>query len=123
MNPEPLKRRTKAFVIRVLVMLKDVPQGEISKVIVNQLARSASSTGANYRAACRPRSLNDFISKISIVSEEADETVYWLEILTEMELLVNAETTDLLREARELSAIFTASAATAKRNRNSGKDS
>lgn len=73
--------------------------------------------GANYRAACRARSQNVFIAKLSIVNEEADESCYWLEVITEGEVLTDTVTFNLLKEANELNAIFTASAKTAKMNR------
>jgi four helix bundle protein len=77
------------------------------RAIGNQLVRSATSVGANYRAACRSRSRAEFAAKLGIVAEEADESVYWLELISEAKLLPEAKVRDLLEEANELTAIFT----------------
>jgi len=78
------------------------------RAIGNQLVRCGTSVGANYRAACRSRSRAEFAAKLGIVAEEADETVYWLELLREGKLVSEKELSDVLREANELTAIFTA---------------
>ena len=78
------------------------------RAIGNQLVRCGTSVGANYRAACRSRSRAEFAAKLGIVAEEADETVYWLELLREGKLLSEKELSDVLREANELTAMFTA---------------
>ncbi len=83
----------------------------------NQLLRSATSVEANYRAACRARSKADFISKIAIVEEEADESLFWLELIAESGLMNTERLKDLTKEADELTAIFTATGKTAKQNR------
>ena len=80
--------------------------------------RSATSVGANYRAACRARSQADFISKITIIEEEADESCYWLELICDAELIEKEKLNDIMKEADELTAIFTASGKTAKENKN-----
>jgi four helix bundle protein len=117
MDAEELKRRTKEFALRVLRLLGFIPHGGIEDVLVRQLAKAATSVGANYRAACRARSKTDFISKITIVEEEADETQYWLELLMDLDLANRKEVAALMEEAKELTAIFTASGKTAKHNK------
>ena len=114
MNPEDLKKRTKEFALRVLQFVNSVQRGRTKDILTKQLARAATSVGANYRAACRARSKADFVSKITIVEEEADETQYWLELLLDQRPVNKSEITDLLEEAKELTAIFTASGKTAK---------
>lgn len=114
MNPEDLKMRTKEFALRVLRLVNSVQRGRTEDILTKQLARAATSVGANYRAACRARSRADFVSKITVVEEEADETQYWLELLLEQTSMNKAEIVDLLEEAKELTAIFTASGKTAK---------
>jgi len=114
MNPEELKQRTKVFSIRVIRMVGTFPKGIVSNVIAYQIVKSATSVAANYRAACRGKSKADFIAKIKIVEEEADETLFWLEIIYEIELIKKSKLTALLKEADELTAIFAASASTAK---------
>jgi four helix bundle protein len=98
-------------------LLGFIPHGGIEDVLVRQLAKAATSVGANYRAACRARSKTDFISKITIVEEEADETQYWLELLMDLDLANRKEVAALMEEAKELTAIFTASGKTAKHNK------
>jgi len=117
MDAEVLKRRTKEFALRVLRLLGSIPHGRIEDVLVRQLAKAATSVGANYRAACRARSKADFVSKITVVEEEADETQYWLELLMDLDLANRKEVAALMEEAKELTAIFTASGKTAKDNR------
>jgi len=114
MTPEELKARTKAFVLRVVKLVDAMPRTLAAQVIAKQLLRSATSVGANYRAACRAQSRADFAAKLSIVVEEADETLYWLELLKESSLVKPERLADLLREARELLAIVIASRKTAK---------
>ena len=118
MTPEELKKRTKQFALLILKVVKALPKGKDSDVITYQLLKSGTSVGANYRSACRPRSLADFVSKITIVEEEADESAFWLEIIIESGLLNNELTQSALKEANELTAIFTASGNTAKQKLN-----
>jgi four helix bundle protein len=89
------------------------------RAIGNQLVRSATSVGANYRAACRSRSRAEFASKLGVVAEEADESVYWLELISEGKLLPDAKVKDLLEEANELTAIFTSARRTSSQNQTS----
>jgi four helix bundle protein len=118
MTNTELKLRTKKFALRIIKLVESLPKSKIGDVIGHQLLRSATSVGANYRAACRARSQADFISKITIVEEEADESCYWLELIGEGELIEKEKLKDILKEADELTAIFTASGKTAKENKN-----
>lgn len=106
MNQEELKTRTKKFGLRIIKLVDFLPNRKIGDVIGRQILRSATSVGANYRAACRSRSKAEFISKINIVLEEADETLYWLELIEESELINKEKLADLTVEAKELVAIF-----------------
>ena len=114
MDADELKRRTKVFSLRVIRLVEALPNTPTARVIGNQLLRAGTSVGANYRAACRARSQADFISKIGVVEDEADETVYWLELLIEAGVFPAAKVQELLDEANELTAIFAASGRTAK---------
>jgi four helix bundle protein len=115
-NPEGLRERTKAFANRVIRLYRALPQTGEAKVIGSQLLRSATSVGANYRAACRGRSRSEFASKLGIVVEEADETIYWLELLGDNNIVPSKKLTDILKEAHELTAIFTAARSTTRNN-------
>jgi four helix bundle protein len=118
MDAEELKRRTKKFGLDVIKLVESLPPSQTGRVIGNQLLRSALSVGANYRAACRARSKADFISKVGITIEEADESQHWLDMLTEAGLVTKEESRPLAKEADELIAILTASAKTARENLN-----
>ncbi len=113
---EQYKKRTKAFAIRLIRFLRTFPKTDEGAVIGKQLLKSGTSIAANYRAACRARSKAEFISKISVVVEEADETVFWLELVLELQLSDANESAGLLKEANEILAIFGASQRTAKSN-------
>ena len=117
MKPEELKQRTKKFSLQVIKLVGTLPNVKVADVLGRQLLRSATSVGANYRAACRARSMADFVSKINVVEEEADESAYWLELLLETKMVNDSITRSLFAEASELTAIFTASGRTAKRGR------
>jgi len=108
-----LKVRTKVFALRVIRAYRALPSSDEARVIGRQLLRSATSVGANYRAACRARSRAEFIAKLGIVLEEADEA-YWLELLLETGILDHKRLDPLLREANELTSIFVSSLRTAK---------
>ena len=112
---EELKRRTKAFAIRIVKLFRSLPKTEEARLIGRQVLRSGTSVAANYRAVCRARSKAEFISKVGIVVEEADETVFWLEMLVETSIVPAKKMDELLKEANELLAIFAASQRTAKR--------
>lgn len=116
MTSEELKLRTKKFSLRVINLIESLPNSISGKVIANQLIRSATSVGANYRSACRSRSKAEFVSKIRIVEEEADESLYWLEIIKESKLVREVRIADLIKEAMELTSIFTSIGKTSKIN-------
>lgn len=116
MNENELKKRTKQFGLRVIRLVESLPSGQTARVIGNQLLRSGMSVGANYRAACRGRSKADFVAKAGISLEEADECLYWMEMLQETGIVPAEKLKDLMKEADELVTIFTASIKTAKAN-------
>lgn len=116
-----MKVRTKKFGLRVIKLVNSLPKSQDAKVLGNQLLRSGTSVGANYRAACRARSVPDFISKINIAEEEADESGYWMEMITDSGLMAKNRVANLLREAEELVAILAASAITASKNKTKNK--
>jgi four helix bundle protein len=99
MTNSELKLRTKKFALRIIKLVQSLPKNKIGDVLGHQLLRSATSVGANYRAACRARSQADFISKITIVEEEADESYYWLELICEAELIEKEKLKDIMKEA------------------------
>jgi len=109
-----LKRRTSKFSIDTIRFVESLSRKRSLDVLSNQLLRCATSVGANYRSACRGKSTADFINKIIIVEEEADESIYWLELMEESELIDSISISALKREANELTAIFTAIGKTAK---------
>ncbi len=110
MTPDELKKRTKKFGIDSIRLIESLPGSKIADIVGKQLMRSATSVGANYRSACRARSKADFISKILIVEEEADESMYWLEVIQELKMIPENQLIPLLLEANELVAIFAATA-------------
>jgi four helix bundle protein len=114
LTPADIKLRTKRFAVRVINMTEALPAKPAARVISNQVLRSSTSVGANYRSACKARSHAEFISKMGIVAEEADETVFWLELLVEAGLVKTTQMESLLKEANELVAIFVASQVTAR---------
>jgi len=116
MTKEELKERTKKFALVIIKLVEELPNTNVGRTISNQIIRSGTSVAANYRAACRARSNADFISKINIVEEECDETLFWLEVIVESNLLKKEKLLYLLKEADELTAIFTASGKTARQN-------
>ncbi len=116
MTKEELKDRTKQFGLRVLKLVDALPKTTAGRAIGNQLVRSGTSVGANYRAACRGRSTAEFIAKIGTVTEEADESAFWMEMIMDGELLKRDIVEPLHKEAEELTAIFTATGRTAKQN-------
>ena len=114
MNPQTqaLKARTKKFALNVLDFIDTIPQEGSNRRISWQLIDSATSVGANYRALCRARSDEDFASKVGVVLEERDESLFWLEICEERSLGERTTRGTLLKEADELTAIFAASSNT-----------
>lgn len=106
MDKEELKKRTKLFALRVMKLVRRLPKDVAGKVMANQIMRSATSVGANYRSACRARSKAEFLSKLGVVLEETDETAYWLELIMEDGMLPHTRIEPLHAEADELCAIF-----------------
>jgi len=107
MNSAALQQRTKKFAVRVLNLVEHLLDFTGGRIIANPLARSATSVGANYRAAYRARSRAEFASKLGTVAEEADESLYWLELIRDGKLISNKRISSLWAEANELTAIFT----------------
>jgi len=118
-QPEQLRARTKQFAIRIVRVFKSLPKNDEARIIGKQLLRAGTSVAANYRAVCRSRSKAEFISRMSVVVEEADETAFWLELLIETSIIPGVRLRDLLAEANELLAIFAASLWTARQKRKS----
>ncbi len=116
MDSRELKRRTKGFALRVIGFSETLPRSQAADIMKRQLIRAATAVGANYRSACRARSKPDFISKMTIVEEEADECCYWLELLSEANIGEKILVKTLWNEADELTAIFVASCKTARRS-------
>jgi four helix bundle protein len=114
MNSADLKHRTKSFALRVIHLVNALPDGRSADVMGRQLLRSATSVGANYRAACRAKSTADFISKMGTVEEEADECMYWMDLLSEAKLMHVEKLQPLMAEANELVAITVSSIKTAR---------
>ena len=115
MNKQELQNRTKQFALRVLKLVDALPRTTAGRAISNQLVRSATSVGANYRAACRARSRAEFAAKLGTVLEEADESLYWLEMIRDGGLMSDSKISLLLREADELTAIVAAGRKSAMR--------
>ena len=115
-NAPNLKKRTKAFALRILKLVDALPTTTAGRALASQIVRSGTSVAANYRAACRAKSTADFIAKMGVM-EEADETLFWLELLEESKLVEAAKLTAVKQEANELIAITVASIKTARRNR------
>lgn len=115
MDKKAFQKRTKQLAIRVIKMTDSLPKSKAGDVIGRQIIRSATSVGANYRAACRAKSTADFINKLKIVEEEADETLYWLEIIVEAELLSEKKLKALMKETDEIIAMTVASIKTKRK--------
>ncbi len=105
---EALKKRSKDFAIRIVKLFRSLPRTEDARIMGKQVLRAGTSVAANYRAVCRARSKAEFIAKIGIVVEEADETVFWLELLVDTEIVRGSKMRSLTVEANELLAIFAA---------------
>jgi four helix bundle protein len=114
-----LLARTKSFSLRILKLVDGLPLTMSGRAIGSQLVHCGTSVGANYRATCRSLSRAEFAAKLGIVAEEADETVYWLELLLETNMMSKEKLCELLREANELTAIFTAGRRSSSRNQTS----
>jgi len=116
MNPQQLSTRTKFLAIGVIHMVKELPKVYPSQTMANQIVRSTTSFGANYRAACKSKSRKDFIYKMKVVEEELDETIYWLELIGETHVYLGNILSELLAEANELMLIIIKSLKTARIN-------
>ncbi len=114
MTSEELKVRTKKYSLSIIDIVEQLPITVTTKIIAYQIAKSGTSVGANYRAVCRARSDKEFISKMEIVLEEADETLFWLEIIAEKNWLDKSIIKPLWKEGNELTAIFVSSLKTVK---------
>jgi four helix bundle protein len=114
MNANQLKNRTKVFSISILELVEKLPNTISGRAVANQIVRSGTSVGANYRAVCRARSDREFIAKMSIVIEESDETMFWLEIIIEKQWIDKSEVEVVWKEGNELTAIFVSSMKTIK---------
>ncbi|MFC1613608.1 four helix bundle protein [Patescibacteria group bacterium] len=116
-NEIDLKRRTKQFALRIIKLVNALPKNSTGRIIGNQLVRCGTSVAANYRAACRGRSKVEFISKLGVVIEEADESMFWLEVIIESSLMRQELVHPLLKEADEITAIMVASRKSASKNK------
>ena len=114
LTKDDLKDRFKQFALRVIRLCQSLPKDKVSNVISNQLLRAGTSTGANYRAACRAKSTADFIYKLQIVEEELDESLYWMELLIEAKVISENRLQELMAEGDELLSIVVSSIKTSK---------
>lgn len=112
-----LKDRTKRYALRVIRLVESLPPKRVASVVGNQLLRSGTSVGANYRSACRARSPAEFCSKMGIVEEELDESLYWMELVTEANLVTGKRLGPLMKEGEELLAMTVASINTARKRK------
>ena len=115
-NYNNLKERTKQFSMDIVSLVVELPRNLTAQTLGKQILRSGTSVGANYRAACRAKSQADFINKVAIVIEEADETQFWLELMVTSDIVKRDKALKLWKEADELIKIMTTSSKTAKRN-------
>ena len=104
-----IQKRTKALGVEVIKLIDELPNKPSGWAIGKQIVRSATSVGSNYRSACRAKSAADFINKLKIVEEEADETIFWLEIIEESNLLPKEKIENIQKETNEILAIVVAS--------------
>ena len=111
---ENLKARTKQIGLEIIQMVDELPHKPAAWMLSKQILRSSTSIGANYRAACRAKSTADFINKLKIVEEEADETIYWLEILSDAGLVTSVRTEKVLKDTAEILAIIVTSIKTTR---------
>ncbi|MFM9905054.1 MAG: four helix bundle protein [Pyrinomonadaceae bacterium] len=114
MTQDELKRCTKEFALRIINLVETFPNSFLGRHVGGQLTRSGTSVAANYRASCRAKSNADFIAKLGIVEEEADESAFWIEFAVDTKLTKAERVADLLNEANQLVAIFVASINTAR---------
>jgi len=116
MDEQEFKERTQQLALRIIRLVQALPETPIGGIIGKQLLRSGTSIGANYRAACRARSNADVLAKLAIVEEEADETLYWLELLIKAEIMTEAKLEPLMAETDEIVAMTVASMKTLRRS-------
>ena len=109
MTQRRLAARTREFVSAVVEAVEELPRGRTADVIGLQLLRAGTSVGANYRAACRARSRKEFIAKMGIVEEEADESALWIELMSESSIVPHRKVEQLLNEANQITAMMVAS--------------
>jgi four helix bundle protein len=114
MTREEMTRRTKDYANRVVKVCSALQGGWVAQTLGKQLLRSGTSVGANYRAVCRAKSNADFINKLKIVEEECDESLFWMELLTENKLIAHSRLENLMKEADEILSIVVSSAKTAR---------
>jgi len=114
-NKTELKERLKRFALRTIKLAESLPKSRTSEVFARQVIRSASSVAANYRAACRARSKAEFVSKLGTVEEEADETIFWIEMISDTNLVKKELLDNLLSEGNEIVSIIVASRKTARK--------
>ena len=114
MTREEMKERTKEYANRVVKLCSALPNNWVARTLGKQLLRSGTSVGANYRSVCRAKSTSDFINKLRIVEEECDESLFWMELLVENNLVKQSRLTALMKEADEILAIVVSSAKTAR---------
>jgi len=122
MDSVQLRKRLKIFAIRIIKLTESLPNNITGKTLGNQIIRSGTSPGANYRAACLGKSDKDFLNKLKMVEEELDETLYWLELIIESGLIKENLLKDLMTENIELLKIIVSSITTMKRKLNSDKN-
>jgi len=115
MPPTQLRHRTKLFAIEIVDLCRHLPKSDEGAIVRRQLLRAGTSVGANYRAACRPKSDADFVAKLGTVIEECDETAFWLELSVDIHLVTDIQVSKLLNESDELLRVFVASRETVRR--------
>ncbi len=118
MTQEEMKARTKQYALRVIRLVQSLPKNLVTEVLGKQLLRCGTSVGANYRSACRAKSTADFVHKLSIVEEEADESIFWIELLVESQSIKENLVTSLMDEGNQILSIIVSSIKTSKEKRN-----
>jgi four helix bundle protein len=114
MSPDEMKKRTKAYALAIIRFVQTLPGTPTARLIGNQLLKCGTSVGANYRASCRAKSRADFIAKMGIVEEEADESVYWMEVLVDSGIVSSSAVAELCDEGQQIVAIVVSSINTAR---------
>ena len=122
MNAIELKKRLQTFALRIIKLTESLPNNITGKTLGNQIIRSGTSPGANYRSACLDKSDKDFLNKLKMVEEELDETLYWLELIIQSELIKENLLKDLINENNELLKIIVSSITTMKKKINPKND-